>query len=93
MEHHKQYFVTDWKTCGVVKAIKHQAAVEITYTRKRYRLIPSSELNEDTVTHVMSAEYEDIIEHLLERCTTNVDRVLVMNSRPETHHLQIACPN
>jgi hypothetical protein len=93
LDHYKQFFVTDLNTCGVVKATSHQTAVELTYTRKRYRLVPSSELNGDTVTHVMSVEYEDIIEYLLERCATNVDRILVMNSRPETHHFQIACSN
>lgn len=83
------FLVTDWKTCVIVRAISHSEAISNVFSKKQYRRISDVELTEDTVTHAMSCEYTGIIEFLLERSKSDVERVLIMDNRPETHHFQL----
>lgn len=85
----KLFCVTDWKSYAIVEAESHESAISLVFIRKSYRCIPHQELTESSVTHAMSCEYSGIIKFLLEKCRSNLDKVLIMGNRPETQHFQI----
>lgn len=82
------YCVTDWKTYYLLETNDHHQAVIQAYSDK-FLQISDCDLTDDTVTHAMCCKYEGEVSGILERCSSDTDRVLIMNSRPETKHYQL----
>ncbi|WP_172380961.1 hypothetical protein [Vibrio sp. Vb339] len=85
----KLFFVTDWKSYAIVEAESHELAISCVFNKKRYICIPQQELTELTVIHAMSCEYRGLIKFMVEKCGSNLDKILVIGNRPETQHFQI----
>lgn len=90
MKQKKLYIVSDWKSYTVAEAVDHYAAIERAYSSKSYRLIPTQELTENTVTHAMCCEYTNANMLEFNNCIDETGIVLLMNEMPNTFHFQLS---
>lgn len=78
-----------WTQFRIVRATDAYSAVHKVHTRKTYKQIQPEMLTEQTVIHVMCCEYNGLNKEYLDRCTNDVDRVLLMDTFIDTLHYQI----
>lgn len=86
MKSKKLFIVSDWKSYAVAEACNHRGALEKVYPSKNYRLIPSNELTEQSVTHAMTCEYNRKNMSRFNSCSDETNIVLLMNELNETQH-------
>lgn len=84
------YCVTDWYNYQLVEANSPLHAAQQLTKRHDIREIHSDELTQSSVTCAMSVRYEGYIEGVLESCSDDMARVLILNQYKHTHHFQIA---
>lgn len=81
------YCVSDWQTYQLILAKSPEEALFQIY-KKHYNMIDNFLLNEETVVHAMCCEYKGYAETILERYTSDIDRVLFLDSYENTLRYQ-----
>lgn len=76
------YCVSDWSNYILVHASSPEEAISHLTNRSLKRI---SNVTDDSVSLVMCCLYEHL-EHILENCTDDMQRVLILNEYPHTIH-------